>query len=265
MVHENIDPSLAARQALHWYRAEVDVAGADPAVQGSAPKPDTISEAKTRGVIPETLNVDSKLYLFCGLLNDEATRALKGRHPDIQEVEGLLGLGVYCSLCLTDAQSHGRDVLVVRALPGPPSSGHHGLDDERGIGIKVLKAPDPSGHWRDEGFAGCWLPSGMSPVADPKGELCLKAAVLTKASLHRPSSSWGSDRSAEVRATVWKILGSHPSAVHRLRLKAQLISWPVVALTATTSLVSFFFLRNQMYPAAGGAAVVAGMFSLAIM
>ncbi|CAE8631744.1 unnamed protein product [Polarella glacialis] len=255
MVLQDVDPSLAARQALHWYNAgdEVSVNAADSAsrVSGALTQ---LQVPVVAGVVPRTLEPDCKLYLLCALSTDAAKRATRGA---FQEVDGLLGCGVYCTTLLAGAQEPGLEVLVVRSLPGRP--------ELEGIGIKVVESLDPAGQWRDEGFAGCWLPPGVCPVGDPKGELCLRASALTKATLQRPTSTFSDDRMAEVRRTMWILVGSHPHRLQRWRLYAQLISWPVLALTAAVALVSVVLARLEMYRAAAGAATIAAVFGLSVV
>eukprot|EP00933_Yihiella_yeosuensis_P075030 TRINITY_DN84163_c0_g1_i1.p1 TRINITY_DN84163_c0_g1~~TRINITY_DN84163_c0_g1_i1.p1 ORF type:complete len:237 (+),score=36.93 TRINITY_DN84163_c0_g1_i1:106-711(+) len=199
---------------------------------------------------------DSKLYLFCGLEADAAELAVRGGQSSFKEVDGLLGQGIYCTTRLDVASKRNLNtVVVVRAFPGGK------LD--LGRGIKVVDTPDPGGQWQIEGFVGCWMPPAICPVADPKGELCLRSDILGKTTFHR--SAWSADKSSDVRATEWLLLSSLPHGPLRWRLSAELISWPVLALTVLIALVALAFLWIGMYQAAGGAAAVAGIFSLAIL
>jgi len=127
-----------------------------------------------------------------------------------------------------------------------------------------MTALDPAGKWRDEQFSGCWLPPNTCQVADPRGELCLCAKTITSATLHKPESFWSMDRSADVRRTEWLLVAGHPRCFERWKLKMRLVRWPVVLVCMISMFLSIFLFSFSLYRSAAVAAVITGMFSLAI-
>mmetsp|Transcript_56412 Transcript_56412/g.132303 ORF Transcript_56412/g.132303 Transcript_56412/m.132303 type:complete len:269 (+) Transcript_56412:58-864(+) len=211
----------------------------------------------------ESLEEERKFYAFCGMSKDAAARAcskhtVKGRlrrdGPQFEEVEGLIGKGVYCSTDPVHATGQGPELVVVRFFPGK---------GECGRGIKIMSAPDPYGLWREEGYAGCWLPKGITDLEDPRGELCIREEAITDATIHTPSKTFSVDKSPEVVATEWLLLRSHPSVLKRWSRRAELVKWPLVGASSVCVLSSAGLLSFGLYGPGLGTLAIAVVFGIA--
>mmetsp|Transcript_16576 Transcript_16576/g.58066 ORF Transcript_16576/g.58066 Transcript_16576/m.58066 type:complete len:268 (+) Transcript_16576:106-909(+) len=264
MVLDKVDLALHAQQALRGLQWHNDGAGEGPGSSSSTSAPAQEHPCglvqrlrRSEGVAPDTLELGLKLYAFCGLPPEEARRAAKGKGDAFQEVDGLLGRGVYCSLSAEVASGQDRELLLVRFFPA-------GEDEDPGYcGIKVTTEPDPSGLWQEEGFAGCWQPLELSTIRDPRGELCIRASAITKATLHNPDSWLGSaDRSVEVRTTSRRLAAGIPGTLQRWKFQAGLVRWTSVGFAAASMLLALLLAWFRCYGSACGALCVAFIFGV---
>jgi len=207
------------------------------------------------GVPSSSLEVGYKFYALCGLSHASTKDFVAGR---FHEVEGLLGRGVYCSLDLESARGAGdkREVVLLRFFPGGEKSPPEGF-----AGIKVTTTPCST--WREEGFAGCWLPTVCSPIGDGQGELCLRADIISKATKYDPGS-WGGgqDRSVEVRQSARTLATGIPQIIERWRYQAGLVQWAGLAIAGGAVIVAGTLVRFSFYGSAAAAGCIALMFGL---
>jgi len=269
MVLDGADASLFAQQALRG----LDVGDTSPETHASAPSSEGKSAAPCgkphsrshHGCYRTTAG--TKLYAFCGMTPTVAKCAARccaslgvGLRDVVgAETEGLLGRGVYCSANLRTAKGVGAEVVLVRIVP---DGAFEDQVQERFAGIKVVLEPDPVGHWREEGYAGCWLPPGLGPVMDVRGELCVRAEAIVKATPY-PQSALSADQSADVRKSVWALACDIPGARQRFLFRARLVHWPSIGIAAAAFLVSLFMARLHFWGSACGAVAIAAMFCIA--
>lgn len=249
--------SNQALQGLSWFTNRGGSASSTgPAEPPPLPPAEQLARrlGTTRGVPAGSVELCRKFYAFCGLPKAAARRAASGT---FEEVDGLLGMGVYCTLSLEVARgpNFDREVLLVRFYPA-------GIDERLPCcGIKVTNDPDRMGYWREEGFAGCWQPLDFASIRDPRGELCIRSDCISKASAHHPQAAFGSgDRSVEVRKTARCLADGIPGTLMRLQFRAGLVRWTSVAFALASLLAALGLLWARCFGSASGALCIAVMF-----
>eukprot|EP00421_Protoceratium_reticulatum_P037142 CAMPEP_0168459486 /NCGR_PEP_ID=MMETSP0228-20121227/52938_1 /TAXON_ID=133427 /ORGANISM="Protoceratium reticulatum, Strain CCCM 535 (=CCMP 1889)" /LENGTH=199 /DNA_ID=CAMNT_0008474659 /DNA_START=39 /DNA_END=641 /DNA_ORIENTATION=+ len=116
---------------------------------------------------------------FCVILFDSIKYELYPQ--DLQETNGKMGLGVYCTLDLEKAQAMNKDVLIAEFRPSPEEAMRSGASE-----LLVVR----EGH---ESWADRWRQRGYSGVIFQATEVCLRAEcirALYRREWRKPEVAW---------------------------------------------------------------------------
>mmetsp|Transcript_119976 Transcript_119976/g.373657 ORF Transcript_119976/g.373657 Transcript_119976/m.373657 type:complete len:200 (+) Transcript_119976:124-723(+) len=116
---------------------------------------------------------------FCVMLFDSIGYELHAQ--DLQEVNGSMGLGIYCTLDLERAQATSKEVLIAEFWPTPSDGSRSGASE-----LLVVAVPGDAGgdRWRQRGYSG---------VLFGGTELCLRVECLRalyRREWRQPPTAW---------------------------------------------------------------------------
>mmetsp|Transcript_94070 Transcript_94070/g.280750 ORF Transcript_94070/g.280750 Transcript_94070/m.280750 type:complete len:200 (+) Transcript_94070:120-719(+) len=116
---------------------------------------------------------------YCVMLFDSIGYELHAQ--DLQEVDGSMGLGIYCTLDLERAQAIGKEVLIAEFWPTPTEGLRSGASE-------LLVVADDQ-----DGGGDRWRPRGYSGVVFGGTELCIRVEcirALYRREWRRPQAAW---------------------------------------------------------------------------